>query len=75
MDGGDADYITWTTVKDVVHVVVQAIEFEGAWPVIGGIRGTTLSVGELIALGEEIRSMLGRSTCDAFLETGPTKWY
>lgn len=55
VDGGDNDRISLITVRDLANVVVQAIEFEGEWPVVGGIRGTDISVKEFIALGEKIR--------------------
>ncbi|MCJ1416734.1 hypothetical protein MMC32_003072 [Xylographa parallela] len=55
LDGGDDDPITFTTVQDVAHVVARAIDFEGEWPVVSGIRGADISVGKLIALGEKIR--------------------
>ncbi|KAF1829889.1 NAD(P)-binding protein [Decorospora gaudefroyi] len=54
-DGGDDDCISFTTVQDLASVVARAIEFEGKWPVVGGMRGTTMSVGRMIDLGEEIR--------------------
>lgn len=57
-DGGDDDCITFTTVQDFANVVVRAIEFEGEWPIVGGIQGTNVSIGRLVALGEEIRGML-----------------
>jgi hypothetical protein len=54
-DGGDDDCITFTTVQDLAKVVALAVDFEGEWPVQGGMAGTTMSIGKLIALGEEIR--------------------
>lgn len=57
VDGGDNDRISLITVRDLANVVVQAIEFEGEWPVVGGIRGTDISVKEFIALGEKIRGL------------------
>ncbi|KAF1939324.1 NAD(P)-binding protein [Clathrospora elynae] len=54
-DGGDGDVITLTTVKDLVNVVARAVEFEGEWPIEGGIQGAQISIGRLVALGEEIR--------------------
>ena len=55
--GGDGtdDRIALITVKDLAAVVARAVEYEGEWPVVGGIRGCELSVGEIIRLGEEIR--------------------
>jgi hypothetical protein len=55
IDGGDDSALTLTTVQDVANVVAKAIDYEGEWPVIGGIRGTTISTKKLIALGEKIR--------------------
>lgn len=55
LDGGDDDRITLTTVQDLADVVARAIDFEGEWPVVSGIRGAEMSIGQLIALGEKIR--------------------
>ncbi|KAL2850096.1 NmrA-like family-domain-containing protein [Aspergillus pseudodeflectus] len=55
VEDGDEGVITLTTVQDFAAVVARAIEYEGEWPVVSGIRGTTLSVRELIALGEKLR--------------------
>lgn len=50
--------IVFTTAQDLANVVAQAIEYEGKWPVIGGIRGSDLTVAQLISLGERIRGSL-----------------
>ncbi|KAH8725747.1 hypothetical protein GQ44DRAFT_614793 [Phaeosphaeriaceae sp. PMI808] len=55
LEGGDNDPITLTTVQDLAHIVARAIEHEGTWPVVGGINGTTMTIGSLIALGEKVR--------------------
>ena len=55
LDGGDDDRITLTTVQDLANVVILAVEYEGEWPVVGGIKGTEISIGELLALGEKVR--------------------
>lgn len=55
LDGGDDDRITLTTAQDLANVVARAVEYEGEWPVVGGIKGTELSVGQLLALGEKVR--------------------
>lgn len=57
MDGGDDNRITLTTVQDLANVVSQAIEYEGKWPIVGGIRGTELSIGQLLDLGQKVRGM------------------
>ncbi|MCJ1306874.1 hypothetical protein MMC25_000518 [Agyrium rufum] len=55
LDGGENDRVSFTTVQDLANVVARAVDYEGEWPVVGGIRGTDLTVGELIALGEKVR--------------------
>lgn len=67
LDGDDDSPITFTTVQDLANVVAKAIDYEGEWPVISGIRGADISVGQLIALGEKIRgacALLNRPTSD-----------
>jgi hypothetical protein len=44
-----------TTVKDLANVVARAIEYEGEWPVIGGIHGGTFRISEIIELGAKVR--------------------
>ena len=53
--GDLANKITYTTIRDVVNIVVKAIDYEGEWPEVGGINGHTLSPVEEIAIGEKIR--------------------
>ncbi|KAL2825681.1 NmrA-like family-domain-containing protein [Aspergillus pseudoustus] len=55
VEGGDDGVITLTTVQDFAAVVARAVEYEGQWPLVSGIRGTTLAIGKLIALGERLR--------------------
>ncbi|PWY79691.1 NAD(P)-binding protein [Aspergillus heteromorphus CBS 117.55] len=54
-DARNPGYLGLTTVEDVANVVVRAVEYPGKWPEVGGMRGQEISMGELIALGEEIR--------------------
>lgn len=55
VDGDDGIRITLTAVQDIARVVARAVEYEGEWPVVGGIQGSNISIGEFIALGERIR--------------------
>ncbi|KAK4040021.1 hypothetical protein C8A01DRAFT_35988 [Parachaetomium inaequale] len=55
VEGRDDARITLTTVTDIVNVVARAIDYEGEWPVVGGIRGDTLAIGEIVKLGERVR--------------------
>lgn len=54
-EGAEDAELTLTTVQDFATVVVRAIEYEGEWPVVSGLQGDVLTLGELIALGEKIR--------------------
>jgi hypothetical protein len=51
------DAFTGTTLNDLVNVVVRAVDYEGEWPVIGGIRGETVSASELLEIGKKVRGM------------------
>ncbi|OOF98858.1 hypothetical protein ASPCADRAFT_162634 [Aspergillus carbonarius ITEM 5010] len=55
LDGSDNNRLVFTAVQDVANVVARAIDFEGEWPVVGGIQGTNVSIAQLIALGEKLR--------------------
>jgi len=55
VEGSDDVCISLTTVEDLVGVVVRAVEYEGAWPLVGGIRGDEMMMGNLIKLGEKVR--------------------
>ena len=57
MEHGEGDRMALTTVQDLAGVVARAVEYDGEWPVMGGIKGSERSVGELIALGEKIRGV------------------
>ncbi|CAK40705.1 NAD(P)-binding protein [Aspergillus niger CBS 101883] len=58
VDGDDKARLTWTAVQDLAGVVARAVDYEGEWPVVGGIQGANISVGQLIALGEKVRGGL-----------------
>lgn len=55
LEGSEDARITLTTVHDIVQVVTRAVDYEGVWPAVGGIRGHSITIGQLIALGEKIR--------------------
>ncbi|KAL3481679.1 hypothetical protein BJX99DRAFT_218121 [Aspergillus californicus] len=55
VEGSESSEITLTTVQDLASIVAQAIDYEGEWPVVSGINGTTITMGEVIALGEKLR--------------------
>lgn len=53
----DQIYVTLTKVQDLAQVVARAISFEGKWPVVGGVKGTDMSLEQIISLGEKVRGM------------------
>lgn len=55
--GSEDARITLITVQDFVNIVVRAIEYDGEWPVNGGINAMDLTIGQIIALGEKVRGM------------------
>lgn len=57
LEDGDNDLLTLTTTQDLARMVVKAVEYDGEWPVTGGIKGTEMSIRELIEIGEKVRGM------------------
>ncbi|KAF4890652.1 Oxidoreductase BOA1 [Colletotrichum fructicola] len=55
VDGGEDVLLTFTTAQDLARVVALAVEYEGEWPLVGGIKGAEITVRQLISLGEKIR--------------------
>lgn len=43
--------------RDIANIVTLAIDYDGEWPVVGGIHGRTLSDAELIEIGVKARGM------------------
>lgn len=62
LDGFEDPKITLTTVQDLANIVVKAVEYEGEWPVIGGIKGCELSIGQLLQLMEDVRGKISPRT-------------
>lgn len=50
--------ITFTTVSDLAAVVARAIDYDGKWPVTGGIRGNRVTFSQIIDIGRRIRGSL-----------------
>lgn len=55
VEGSEDARITLTTVQDLANIVVRAIEYDGEWPVHGGVSGNELTIMQLIQLGERVR--------------------
>ncbi|KAM7185115.1 NmrA-like family protein [Naviculisporaceae sp. PSN 640] len=62
VDPPEKQRLTLTTIQDIANVVAKAVEFEGGWPVVGGIRGDEKTVRDVLEIAERIR---GPFTVDA----------
>ncbi|KAJ4307704.1 hypothetical protein N0V84_012544 [Fusarium piperis] len=49
------DEMTYTSVEDIAHVIARAVDYQREWPVIGGIQGHKITIGELLRIGEKTR--------------------
>ncbi|KAK6527296.1 hypothetical protein TWF281_010483 [Arthrobotrys megalospora] len=61
LEGGEDGVINLLTVQDFANIVAKAVGYEGVWPIVGGIKGDEVTVGQLIALGEKIRGNNSRN--------------
>lgn len=52
---GKESCFSLSTMNDVANVVARAVEYEGEWPVIGGMRGSTITGTELLEIGAKAR--------------------
>lgn len=50
--------MTFTTVQDLADVATDAVDYDGEWPVIGGISGNRVTVSQILRIGERVRGML-----------------
>lgn len=53
--GGKEGTVTLTTMKDLANVVALAIEYDGEWPVTGGVKGTNVTDSKIIEIGAKVR--------------------
>ena len=54
LDDGDQPIVV-TAISNISDVLALALEDEKTWPAVGGMRGATTSINELLALGKSIR--------------------
>ncbi|KAJ3539921.1 hypothetical protein NM208_g5288 [Fusarium decemcellulare] len=52
---GHDSTVSFTTIQGVARVVTKALDYEGEWPVRGGISASKTSISDLLQLGEMIR--------------------
>ncbi|KAI9158034.1 Oxidoreductase BOA1 [Paramyrothecium foliicola] len=55
IDGHEDAVVTLTSAADLAAIVVRAVDYEGTWPKVGGIRGNRLTYSQIIELGNRIR--------------------
>lgn len=55
VEGHEDAIMTLTTVQDLAETVAKAVDYEGEWPVHGGIQGNRFSASEIISIGERVR--------------------
>ncbi|KAI3391876.1 hypothetical protein diail_6675 [Diaporthe ilicicola] len=55
IDGHEDAVMVFTTAADLASMVARAVDYDGEWPEIGGIRGNRVTVSQLIEIGERIR--------------------
>lgn len=54
LEGHMDDLMTFTSGKDIARTVAAAVDYQGTWPIRGGICGDTISLKEIQNLGESI---------------------
>ncbi|KAI1085985.1 NAD(P)-binding protein [Rostrohypoxylon terebratum] len=55
VEGHEDAIITLTAIADIAKIVARAVEYEGTWPKIGGIRGNRVTFSQILEIGEKIR--------------------
>lgn len=49
--------MTFTTAQDLANVVAKAVDYDGEWPVVGGISANRVTVSQILQIGERVRGM------------------
>ncbi|KAK0389905.1 hypothetical protein NLU13_3478 [Sarocladium strictum] len=75
--GHEDDPVVFTSVADIAGVVRRAIEYEGQWPEVSGIRGDRLSAREMQQVLERVTGKPVKLSLaeEADLEAGQLKIY
>ena len=55
VEGSLDQHVTFTSVQDIGGVVARAVEYEGDWPAIGGMRGSRVTIRKLLKTAEDVR--------------------
>jgi len=59
VEGHEEAVMTLTTVRDIAGIVARAVEYEGGWPKVGGIRGNRVTVSRILEIGRQLRGNYG----------------
>lgn len=57
VEGHENAIMTLTTAADIAAVVARVVDYKGAWPEIGGIRGNRVTFSRVIEIGERVRGV------------------
>jgi hypothetical protein len=60
VDDGEA-VLSLVTAQDAAKVTALAVEYEGEWPIVSGIKGADITLNDLVALGEKVRGIVYRN--------------
>lgn len=63
VEGHEDAIMTLTTAADLATVVARAVEYEGKWPVRGGIRGNRVTFSEILEIGHRVRGANTSGVC------------
>ncbi|OHF03771.1 hypothetical protein CORC01_01090 [Colletotrichum orchidophilum] len=55
LEGSENAELSVTSIEDIAEVTALAVDYKGEWPIVGGITGQRVTIGELIRLGEKYR--------------------
>ncbi|KAK4122136.1 NAD(P)-binding protein [Parathielavia appendiculata] len=55
VEGSDDARVSLITAQDLATFVVRAVEYEGEWPRVGGIRASELMIRQIVQVGERVR--------------------
>ncbi|KAI1116243.1 hypothetical protein F5Y14DRAFT_459325 [Nemania sp. NC0429] len=75
VDGHEDAFMTLTSVADTAAIIARAVDYDGKWPAVGGIRGNRVTIAQILEIGNRVRA--GRFAVDKVraedLETGELK--
>ena len=55
VEGHEDAIITFTSAKDLAGIVTRAVDYDGEWPVSGGIQGNRVTFAQLVDIGARVR--------------------